>query len=171
VSELMPHGFCAAGACAEAWDSAMFKGAFMRFLGYLRRTPTLDFARASIYRGFAAANAGIEAPCTQCLRHDDSLTLRYMHSSQLLGARQVIQPRLRARGSSSGDDALRQRLAWALRGSRCRDEPDRSTGAVCIAAVTPRTGYHMKYHLQNISVATQILDWLRFTYVFENWYP
>lgn len=49
--------FRAAGACAESWDSAMFKGAFMRFLGYLRRTPTLDFARASIYRRFAAANA------------------------------------------------------------------------------------------------------------------
>lgn len=50
-------GIAPAGACAETWDSAMFKGAFMRFLGYLRRTPTLDFARASIYRRFAAANA------------------------------------------------------------------------------------------------------------------
>ena len=29
----------------------------------------------------------------------------------------------------------------------------------------------LEYHLRNISMATEILDWLRFTYGFENWYP
>jgi hypothetical protein len=28
-----------------------------------------------------------------------------------------------------------------------------------------------EYHLRNISMATEILDCLRFTYVFESWYP
>jgi hypothetical protein len=27
------------------------------------------------------------------------------------------------------------------------------------------------YHLRDISMATEILDWLRFTYVLESWYP
>jgi hypothetical protein len=27
------------------------------------------------------------------------------------------------------------------------------------------------YHLRDVSMATEILDWLRVTYVFESWYP
>jgi len=45
------------GSCKSNWDSAMFKGAFMRHLGYFRRTPRLRFSRAEKYRRFAQQNA------------------------------------------------------------------------------------------------------------------
>jgi hypothetical protein len=43
---------------------------------------------------------------------------------------------------------------------------NRTLGAGVLDAVVMHS-----YHLRNISTATEILDCLRSTYVFENWHP
>jgi hypothetical protein len=42
-------------------------------------------------------------------------------------------------------------------------------GAVGVLVILECAG--KEYHLYDISMATEIMDWLRFTYVFESWYP
>jgi len=50
-------GLSTPGSCQPEADGAMFKGSFMRHLGYFRRTPGLSFAHATRYHSFAQANA------------------------------------------------------------------------------------------------------------------
>ena len=52
---LVEIGCDAKSGCGE--NQAMFKGAFIRHLGYLRRTPGLDPARAATFEQFARSNA------------------------------------------------------------------------------------------------------------------
>ena len=48
---------CDSGTCKEGSDHAMFKGATMRHLGYLRRTAGLPEAQRVGYQRFAEVNA------------------------------------------------------------------------------------------------------------------
>ena len=65
---------CGDSGCAEGSDHAMFKGAFMRHMGYLRRTKGVPAAHEAVYREFAAANA------ESAWWHSREGTIRYRRS-------------------------------------------------------------------------------------------
>ena len=65
---------CGDSGCAEGSDHAMFKGAFMRHMGYLRRTKGVPAAHQAVYREFAAANA------ESAWWHSREGTIRYRRS-------------------------------------------------------------------------------------------
>jgi hypothetical protein len=81
---------------------------------------------------------------------------------------------------------------WRLRGQRlsgCYGHSSAVARALCtdqrrhsMRSFQPSYAHHcwlstvrrpggLRYHLHDVSMATEILDWLRITYVFESWCP
>jgi hypothetical protein len=136
-----------------------------------------DELRASL--AAAAARADPATPRTP--RHRLSPTASGSGSALLLpGLDQpslVLERRRTARsvtGGGGGAGAGDRRQLFASSGHAPEGAAARAALHTLWRALPPLVqvyGWQLQYHLRNINMATEIMDWLRFTYVFEGWYP